>query len=171
MNDKYDTTLNLIEPRENAYLKYDSTTEEVLKGIRTALANFGTLSVSYAVWWIKCKKNYYNNLQVSKTYPPFCTATMNGECALYTRTNILVKTSDYNGLNLLTWNNLAKINFLNLSGLPRTSGGDPLRARFVTGNKLQETLEDMLITVDDNDDGTYDLTFRLFKTYLINILK
>uniref|UniRef100_A0A914VFY6 Uncharacterized protein n=1 Tax=Plectus sambesii TaxID=2011161 RepID=A0A914VFY6_9BILA len=77
LNQRTDTTLTLIEPRENAFLRYDSSTEEVLKGIQLALQHFGTLSVS-------------------RTFPPLCTAT--GEPgSVFLMATVRVTTVDYNG--------------------------------------------------------------------------
>ena len=141
MNDKIDTSLTLIEPRENAFLKYDCTTEQVLSSIQNALAHFGQLSVRFSALLF----HFINmsTVQVSRTYPPLCTAHVRGDCTLYIRSTVLVTTVDYHGE-------------------PRTSGGDPVRAYFVTGDKLQDIIDDIAVHVDDRQNGTYELSFRLF---------
>lgn len=141
MNDKLDGSLTLVEPRENAFLRYDSSTEHVMHGITQALKHFGQLSVIKHPPQLRAHTRMHLPEQVSRTYPPLCTARVCGECSVFLRSCVVVTTVDYNGA-------------------ARTSGGDPVQARFVAGDKLQDALTDMAVHVEDCQNGTYELTFR-----------
>jgi hypothetical protein len=55
LNEKLDHLRSLFEPRENSFINYDHTHNNVLAHIRHALNDFG-------------------RFKVSNTYPPLCTA-------------------------------------------------------------------------------------------------
>lgn len=53
-----------------------------------------------------------------------------------------------------------RVTTIDYNGHARTSGGDPVEARFVGGDKLSDPITDCDVHVQDNQNGTYDLVFR-----------
>lgn len=79
-NEKLDSSLTLLEPRENAFLRYDADpTGTATECVRKSVDEYGSLSVS-------------------KTFPPLCTAKPWSTPAVVHLTNsVLLTTVDYDG--------------------------------------------------------------------------
>ncbi|ESO91335.1 hypothetical protein LOTGIDRAFT_182605, partial [Lottia gigantea] len=82
LNEKLDSTSNLAEPRENAFIKYEFKHNDSLKQIETAVAKFG-------------------QIKISTTFPALCTGKI-GEAISHLRSSAQVMTVDYHGNPRLT---------------------------------------------------------------------
>jgi len=76
-------------------------------------------------------------VRISKTFPALCSATIEHAPTVHLKSTVIVRTVDYHGN-------------------PRTSGGDPVCAEV----KNDRRGDKILVTVGDNDDGTYIITFK-----------
>ena len=77
LNEKLDMSSNLVEPRENAFVKLEFEHNNALNDLRTTLAAFG-------------------RIRISKTFPALCTARIE-KPTLHLRSRVVVSTVDYNG--------------------------------------------------------------------------
>uniref|UniRef100_A0A1I7XT29 Tripartite motif-containing protein 2 n=1 Tax=Heterorhabditis bacteriophora TaxID=37862 RepID=A0A1I7XT29_HETBA len=107
----------LIQPRENAFLRLNTNSSQLICDVQRCLSDFGSLAAS-------------------TTFPGKSIITQLEPAATYTETKLLVKTFD-------------------LDGRPRTSGGDPLDVALHKDNSAH------VISINDLNDGTYELTFRV----------
>ncbi len=114
LNEKLDTTLTLIEPRENAFLRYDCSTGEVLRGVQAALADFGSLSVS-------------------RTFPPLCTARAD-PASVHLDSLVVLITIDYNGQYRSTGGDPVEGKVIGVDGTP-VMGWDERIKVIVTDNR------------------------------------
>lgn len=87
LNRKLDVSSTLVEPRENAFLRYDYQPAEIVELMQNALRRLG-------------------GVEVSKTFPPLCTAVTEPAICHLTCT-VRLTTIDYHGA-------------------PRMTGGDPV---------------------------------------------
>ncbi|GMR36589.1 hypothetical protein PMAYCL1PPCAC_06784, partial [Pristionchus mayeri] len=86
--------------------------------------------------------NGYGTLSASTTFPPECTVEETTRACVHTNTLIVLRTAD-------------------VEGKRRNSGGDPVTATLSQGREGEE--EDIPLTLKDNQDGTYDIVFRVSK--------
>lgn len=78
LNEKLDTTTTLIEPRENAFIRYDFKHNSAIQNIELALKDFG-------------------RVRVSKTFPALCTAKFDSLAVTHLEWMVRISTVDYHG--------------------------------------------------------------------------
>ncbi|EPB74276.1 Filamin/ABP280 repeat protein [Ancylostoma ceylanicum] len=107
----------LTQPRENAFLKLNTNSNQLICDVQRCLGDFGSLAAS-------------------TTFPGETIVELIDQASTYTEVKLVVRTFD-------------------VDGKPRTSGGDPLDVRL----RLDDT--SMPIAINDLNDGTYELSFRV----------
>ena len=78
LNEKLDISATLMEPRENAFLRFDYMHNSSIDDLKSSLYNFGKISVS-------------------KTFPALCSATLVKKASIRLSYEISIRTVDYHG--------------------------------------------------------------------------
>ncbi|CAB3404825.1 unnamed protein product [Caenorhabditis bovis] len=130
----------IVEPRENAFLRINTNSAQMLLDVEKSLSDFGKL---YA----------------SNTFPGNSTIEINNHLAIYIENSITLITRD-------------------VQGVQRKTGGDPIETEMIyicahpeekkipkgsyTFPKVlpDPVVPDPVVTVTDNGDGTYALSFK-----------
>ena len=154
LNEKLDCLRSLFEPRENSFINYEHTFNDVVERIETSVQQFG-------------------RFKVSNTYPPLCTARlldnfadMNLFAGLQTASVHLESNNSFHQLNSMNLSaastincsaNLAvylQIDTVDYYGQKRTEGGDPVSVLITdpAGRQQSLTTPEQII---DFKNGTY----------------
>ncbi|CAJ0560718.1 unnamed protein product, partial [Mesorhabditis spiculigera] len=107
-----------IEPRENAFLRLNNDTKQLIQDVSSCVGSFGGLSAS-------------------TTFPGTSTIDQTEPSTTHTESTFRVNTADVNGK-------------------PRNTGGDPISA-WLEGDGIEK----VQCSVKDNENGSYDVTFRV----------
>lgn len=78
LNEKIDAVNNLLDPRENCFIRYEHLHNSAVNDIQVSVNNFGSI-------------------RTSKTFPALCTAKMS-KCSAHLRSIAFITAYDYNGL-------------------------------------------------------------------------
>ncbi|VDO26081.1 unnamed protein product [Haemonchus placei] len=117
----------LTQPRENAFLKLNTNSSQLICDVQRCLVDFGSLTAS-------------------TTFPGETVVELLDSASTFTEVKLIVRTFD-------------------VDCRPRTSGGDPLDVR------LQFEDDFLPISVNDLNDGTYELSFRVQQSgdYVVDV--
>jgi len=114
LNEKLDVSATLIEPRENAFMRFESRHNTAMLDISNALSRFGTITIS-------------------KTFPALCTVSMMPCATTHLKTVVTISTVDYHGNARTTGGDPVVANMSN-------NTGDILPADLIDNNNGTYTL-------------------------------
>ncbi|KRY15176.1 Tripartite motif-containing protein 2, partial [Trichinella patagoniensis] len=130
LNEKLDSSLSLVEPRENSFIRYDSE-DACLERRSTVERLIGS----------------YGAITVSKTFPLLCQAQMGVVQVVNLRCSVRLTTVDYEGRNRVT------------GGDPVQAWLTCLEPRTDNTVGIQSSSRHCPVEVVDRDDGTYELIY------------
>lgn len=153
LNDKLDTVTSLMEPRENAFLRYQdcpsqsgprrglhNTSSSVERSARNISCPFsehsGTSSGATLIDLARCLAAF-GRILVSTTYPALCTATLPSQLVIHWTVKAVIRAVDYHGR-------------------PQSAGGtDPIEAALTDPEGRPVPID-----LSDVGDGTYEVLLR-----------
>ncbi|KRY48827.1 Tripartite motif-containing protein 2 [Trichinella britovi] len=130
LNEKLDSSLSLVEPRENSFIRYDSE-DACLERRSTVERLIGS----------------YGAITVSKTFPLLCQAQVGVVQVVNLRCSVRLTTVDYEGRNRVT------------GGDPVQAWLTCLEPRTDNTVGIQSSSRHCPVEVVDRDDGTYELIY------------
>ena len=96
LNEKLDRSVSVIEPRENAYIDYDSHQPNILGIDYAGSKNTCLIFHSHFAGPLRSLLAQFGQTSVSKTFPPLCKASVQSATA-HIDCQIEVRTVDYYG--------------------------------------------------------------------------
>ncbi|KRY92011.1 Tripartite motif-containing protein 2, partial [Trichinella pseudospiralis] len=132
LNEKLDSSLSLVEPRENSFIRYDS--EDACLERRSTMERL---------------ISSYGAITVSKTFPLLCQAEVGLVQVVNLRCGVRLTTVDYEGRNRVTGGDPVQAWLTCLE--PRSDG--------IVGAQQPPSSRHCPVEVVDQDDGTYDLIY------------